>query len=299
MRSKFLALLLVPVLLVPACYSTYTTRTTWAEPPAVSETERHGRVEWIRETVQHVEGNPAAGAAAGAVVGGLLGGMLTGRGSGAFFGAASGAIIGAGTSQGSGEYHTYDVAVRFDDGAVRIFRYRGYPPFMPGQSVGLGPRGLVPRDTFVVSPPNAATPTPPSPQPSMPQPNDTPPPPPATPPAPPPPQSQAEQPAVPTGEWAYTQQYGWVWMPYDAGYMFTPDYENGDPYMYVYYPAAGWTWVEAPWLWGWGPMPSFDVAGGVHYSWYGHGWGEEWHGHRPAHYHGGHEVRRGSGGPRR
>ncbi len=83
---------------------------------------------------------------------------------------------------------------------------------------------------------------------------------------------------VPSGQWTFTQQYGWVWMPYGAAYTFTPDYDNGDPYMYVYYPSAGWTWVTAPWLWGWGPMPFVGVSGGVNFVWYGRGWGPRWHG---------------------
>ncbi len=252
MRNTLLALLLVPVLLIPACFETATTSTTWAEPYAVPEGELHGRVEWIRETVHRTEGNPAAGAAAGAVVGGLLGGMITGRGAGALFGAAGGAMIGAGASLGRDEYRTYEVAVRFDDGAVRIFRYRGYPPFQPGQLVSLTPHGLVPGSGFITPSPHAAAPAPPSTQPQAgspptPQPKETPPLPPTTP-APPAPRSEVEQSSVPPGEWVFTHQYGWVWMPYGDEYTFTPDYEKGDPYMYVYYPAVGWTWVEAPWL---------------------------------------------------
>ncbi len=287
MRNKFTALLLASVLLVPACYSTSETRTTWTAGSPIPEGERQGRVEWIRETVRRTEGNPAAGAAAGAVVGGLLGGMITGRGFGVLFGAAGGAMVGAGASAGGGEISYYDMAVRFDDGVVRIFRYRGYPPFQPGQSVAFTPRGLFPLASFATQP-NAAPPMPPSSPPSTPQPDVSPPPPPATPSTPPAPQPQAEHTSVPDGEWAYTQQYGWVWMSYGAAYTFTPDYENGDPYMYVYYAKAGWTWVEAPWLWGFGPMPYFIDGGGKNFAWYGHGWSEKWEGDRPAHYRGGH-----------
>jgi hypothetical protein len=88
----------------------------------------------------------------------------------------------------------------------------------------------------------------------------------------------------PAGHWAYTQQYGWVWMPYDSLYTFTPHYETGDPYMYVYYPRVGWTWVEAPWLWGWGPKPHIRVGLGVNYTWYGLDWGPHWKGWRPTRY---------------
>ena len=47
--------------------------------------------------------------------------------------------------------------------------------------------------------------------------------------------------------------------------------------MYVYYPAVGWCWVVAPWLWGFGPMPFFGIYGPWHFGWYGHGYGH-WYG---------------------
>lgn len=280
MPNKILALLLVSVLLAPACYESYETRTTWADHPPALEGERHGRVEWIRETVRHTEGNPGAGAVAGAVVGGILGGVITGRGIGALFGAAGGAAVGAGASAGRSEYRSYDVAVRFDDGALRNFRYWGHPPFQPGQPVVYTDRGLLPGGTIVTPPAHAAMP--PS-QPPSAQPQPTPPP--ATQaPAPPEAQPQAEPSSAPAGEWVFTGEYGWLWMAYGDAYTFTPDYEYGDPYMYVYYPAVGWTWVVAPWLWGRGPMPYFVAGGGVKFVWHGCGWGEHWHGDRPAHY---------------
>jgi outer membrane lipoprotein SlyB len=287
--------LLTAVLLGPACATTSATSSTWAEPPAGTEWERNGKVEWIHETIQQEQGNPGAGAAAGAVMGGLLGAALTGRGIGALFGAASGAIVGAGTSQGYREHRTYDVLVHFDDGEERTFRYHGYPPFRPGQLVSLTPHGLV-AEVFAVPPPYATVPPPSSSgpqaralesaaQPPTAQPREAPPPPPAAP-APPTAQSQTQQPATPAGQWSFTQQYGWVWMPYGVEYAFTPDYDNGEPYMYVYAPEEGWTWVAAPWLWGWGPVPFLGVGGGARFGWYGHGWGEGWHGARPAHYRG-------------
>jgi len=297
MRSMFSAFLIGSVLLSLACVMT-TTRTMLSEAPVGPQTMRQGRVEWIRQTVRETQGNPAAGAAAGAVVGGLLGGLITGHRFGTLYGATTGAMIGANASQVHGEDITYDVAVRLDDGETRIFGYRGYPPFRPGESVGVTERGLVPSGAFAVSPPYREAPAPPSPgpqantgdaavRPSAPQPGSLPPAPPAVTPTPPVPSSQVQQPAVPPGEWVFTQQYSWVWMPYGAEYTFTTDYERGDPYMYVYYPAVGWTWVEAPWLWGWGPIPFFSVSHGVRFEWYGHGWDERWQGERPAHYRGG------------
>src|SRR5262245_9047257 len=34
------------------------------------------------------------------------------------------------------------------------------------------------------------------------------------------------------GQWVYTEQYGWVWMPYAQAYTYVP--ADGDPMMYVY-----------------------------------------------------------------
>jgi outer membrane lipoprotein SlyB len=292
MRSKAWALFSAAALLIPACATTTTSRTVWGDPSRPAQPMRQGRVDWIEETARHTEGHPVAGAAAGAAMGGLLGGLLTGRGVGALIGAAGGAMIGASGSQGSRDELAYDVAVRFDDGEHRVFRFRGYPPFQPGQVVLLTPRGLVGRASLAAAPPPPAAP-PVQPgaesgaavaQPSAPAPAAPPPPPAGTTPAPPQLQSRAQPPSVPDGEWAYTDEYGWVWMPYGAAYTVTPDYENGDPYMYVYYPSGGWTWVEAPWLWGWGPEPRFGVSAGVRYGWHGHGWGEHWRGHRPMGY---------------
>ena len=80
------------------------------------------------------------------------------------------------------------------------------------------------------------------------------------------------------GQWVYTTQYGWLWMPYGQNYVYFPVY--GDPCMFVYYPVAGWTWIVAPWLWGWGPVPYFGPSGGSRFGWYGQGWGRSWRGSR-------------------
>jgi outer membrane lipoprotein SlyB len=294
MHRSFLALVVGAALLSPACVMT-TTRSAYLGAPLGSEAAQHGRVEWVRETVRQVQGNPAAGAAAGAVIGGLLGELITGHRGGVLYGAANGAMVGAAASQVHGEDRIYDVRVRFDNGEMRDFRYRGYPPFRTGQSVILTGRGLLPSGAY--SSPSPATTTPPQSsagqqstsggsavQPMTPEPGTAPPPPPAASTEPPGPGSQAAPVEVPPGQWVFTRQYGWVWMPYGDSYMFTPDYENGDPYMYLYYPSVGWTWVNAPWLWGWGPMPYVGISGGRSFGWYGHGWGDRWHGRRPRHY---------------
>ena len=119
--------------------------------------------------------------------------------------------------------------------------------------------------------------TPPSAAPSTPAP-----PPPAE--RPPPPQPEEQRGAGNTqGQWVYTQQYGWVWMPYADDFLYFPSY--GPPYAYLYYPLYGWTWVIAPWIYGWGPWPYFGFYGAVHYGWYGHGWWREpwrWRSYPPA-----------------
>jgi hypothetical protein len=108
--------------------------------------------------------------------------------------------------------------------------------------------------------------------------------------SPPAPPAQAEAPAAPpaeapaspsAGQWIYTQQYGWIWMPYSDSYTYAPANGYGEPYAYVYYPAQScWTWVAAPWVWGFGPWPFFGVFGPARFGWYGHGWWrypERWH----------------------
>jgi hypothetical protein len=102
-----------------------------------------------------------------------------------------------------------------------------------------------------------------------------PPPPPAQPPQPPKadagssPQAPSDaQPATSTGQWVYTNQYGWIWIPYGDEYVFTPADESAEPYEFIYWPTRGWIWVAAPWIWGIGPLPYFGVFGPWHYHWY-------------------------------
>ncbi len=92
------------------------------------------------------------------------------------------------------------------------------------------------------------------------------------------PGAPSDQPQASPGQWVYTSQYGWVWMPYDNGYTYAPP-DGSTPDMYVYGPEIGWCWVVAPWLWGWGPAPYFGVAGPRWYGWYGHGLGR-WYGYQ-------------------
>jgi hypothetical protein len=120
-------------------------------------------------------------------------------------------------------------------------------------------------------------------------PTETPSPPAAKPPAPPSSTQSSRGSAASSGQWVYTEQYGWVWMPYGDAYTYVPPGGEGEPYEYLYYPAYGWTWVVAPWVWGFGPWPFFGVVGPVHFHWYAHGWWRSpwrWH-YRPAPFYGG------------
>ena len=137
--------------------------------------------------------------------------------------------------------------------------------------------------------------------------------PPGAPPAEPPtaqpaPPAEASPPAAvqesesPPGQWVYTSQYGWVWMPYGDPYTFVPSDGSGDPYEYVYAPAFGWEWVVAPWIWGWGPWPFFGDVGPIYFGWYGHGWWrhpEHFHFHDPGGWRGGRFGGRGWTAPGR
>jgi len=119
------------------CATRSVTETTWAARPAPDELGRAGRVESVREVVQHVEGNPAGGALLGALIGGVL---TRGRP----IGVVGGAAVGAAASQGAYERRVYEVRVRFYDGVAARFRYYGFSPFAPGARVVLAPDGLHP-----------------------------------------------------------------------------------------------------------------------------------------------------------
>jgi outer membrane lipoprotein SlyB len=145
MRTRLLAVVLLPALLSMACVSTTTTTRSWGYSSG-SGWARYGHVEHIQETLTETRGDPAGGAIAGALIGGLLGSSLGGhrRGSagGAVVGAFGGAMIGAAASQGSSSSRSYVVGVRFDDGGYERFAYPGYVPFGVGDSVCLTDAGL-------------------------------------------------------------------------------------------------------------------------------------------------------------
>jgi hypothetical protein len=124
-----------------------------------------------------------------------------------------------------------------------------------------------------------AVPSSPPPQQSPPVPQAAnPPPPPYDRPLEPPPGAVVQQPAPavavpapqpPPGQWVYTAQYGWLWMPYGQPYTYVvPDAALS--YMFVFYPRFGWRWVVAPWVLGFGPAPHWGVVGPSHFIWYRH-----------------------------
>jgi hypothetical protein len=97
-------------------------------------------------------------------------------------------------------------------------------------------------------------------------------------------QPQIQQTATPaqgsgSGQWVYTSQYGWIWMPYGNQYTYEGTPNDANPYSYAYYPSYGWMWLAAPWVWGWGVYPYFGVRGPMGFGWYvglyhaGYGWG--------------------------
>jgi outer membrane lipoprotein SlyB len=133
--------LALPALLLSACVATSTTTRTWGDPYG-SGWARYGRVESVRETIHRQQGDPAGGAVAGAVIGGILGSAWSGHRGGAVAGAIGGAMVGATASQGYVEDRIYEVFVRFEDGALETFVYRGVLPFRPGDSVALTAHGL-------------------------------------------------------------------------------------------------------------------------------------------------------------
>jgi hypothetical protein len=85
--------------------------------------------------------------------------------------------------------------------------------------------------------------------------------------------------AAGAGQWVYTSEYGWIWMPYGDQYTHEGMANDDSPYSYAYYPSYGWMWLAAPWVWGWGAYPYFGSLGPSGFGWYrglyraGYGWG--------------------------
>jgi len=85
----------------------------------------------------------------------------------------------------------------------------------------------------------------------------------------PPPATQWTRPYA-TGQWVFTTEYGWIWVP--AGTAATP--VEGVPYVYLYTPAYGWTWYISPW--GVGP---YYYGVWVRHPWHPVGWRGGWVAH--------------------
>ena len=45
----------------------------------------------------------------------------------------------------------------------------------------------------------------------------------------------------------------------------------GEPLEYVFYGGA-WTWIAAPWVWGYGPRPYWGRGPPNRFAWYRHGY---------------------------
>ena len=70
------------------------------------------------------------------------------------------------------------------------------------------------------------------------------------------------------GQWVWTTEDGWVWVPAEA----VPLEVQGEPYVYLYRPTLGWTWFASPWGWD-GPVGGWGWAR----PWYGSYWGPRYH----------------------
>lgn len=76
--------------------------------------------------------------------------------------------------------------------------------------------------------------------------------------------------SYPTGQWVYTTDRGWIWVPTGS----TTTVFEGVPYAYLYTPAYGWTWYISPW--GWGP---YRYGAWVGHPWHPVGWHGGWIAH--------------------
>lgn len=140
---------------------------------------------------------------------------------------------------GADKTSLYEVKVRLADGQTRTMTFAGLLPYSLGEEVALSGASI------------AATTTPGTAQPSN---------------------AQSGTSGDDTGQWVYTNPYGWVWAPTLGAYSYVPGYASS-PYTSVYLTGRGWVWVSAPWLWSWQPGLSVSFGGG--YPVYGV-WGRSW-----------------------
>jgi hypothetical protein len=163
------------------------------------------------------------------------------------------------------------------------------PPPPPDQQQYAPPPGqqqqYAPPPQQYAPPPGQQGQPPPGPQDQQAQQEELAPPPPTAAPggAPPPPSGyipppSASAPAVQLapprpkqGEWTYTAQYGWLWMPYERNYTYVVD-GTDTASMYVFYPHYGWRWINAPWVIGIGPTPRWGPRGPGRFVFYSRPW---------------------------
>jgi len=82
---------------------------------------------------------------------------------------------------------------------------------------------------------------------------------------------------MPAGQWVYTHEYGWLWIPYDQKYVHVTEVAkrfgcSAVAYEYAYYPVSGWRWVLAPWILRFGVVPYWGGLGPERFAWYTHPW---------------------------
>ena len=83
---------------------------------------------------------------------------------------------------------------------------------------------------------------------------------------------------MPSGQWVFTQEYGWLWTAYEQ--MYAQVVENtarrfgysAVAYQCAYHPAFGWRWVVAPWILRFGAVPYWGALGPERFTWYVHPW---------------------------
>jgi hypothetical protein len=71
----------------------------------------------------------------------------------------------------------------------------------------------------------------------------------------------------PSGQWVYLADRGWIWVPSGTATVES----DGVPYVYLYTPAAGWTWYVSPW--GRGP---YRYGPWIRHPWHPVGWHGYW-----------------------
>jgi hypothetical protein len=65
------------------------------------------------------------------------------------------------------------------------------------------------------------------------------------------------------GQWVYTTDYGWLWVPAGASTTLV----EGVPYAHLYTRAHGWNWYVAPWGFG-----AYHYGQWVMHPWRPNGW---------------------------